>query len=58
MPADNAGLAEGLLGYVIAAYALVFGALAAYGLWIQAQRRALARRAAERDAAGGAGPGG
>ena len=27
--------------YVIAAYAIVVGSLAGYGLWIRAQRRAL-----------------
>ncbi len=27
--------------YVIAAYAIVIGSLAGYGLWIRAQRRAL-----------------
>jgi len=32
------------VGYLIAAYALVVGSLVAYGLWIQRQRRALARR--------------
>ena len=32
------------MGYLIAAYALVVGSLLAYGLWIQAQRRALRRR--------------
>jgi hypothetical protein len=32
------------VGYAIAAYALVLGTLAAYGLWIHAQRRALRRR--------------
>ena len=29
------------MGYVIAAYSLVFGGLLAYGVWIQRQRRAL-----------------
>jgi hypothetical protein len=32
------------VGYTIAAYGLVIGALVGYGLWIQAQRRALMRR--------------
>jgi len=36
------------LGYAIAAYAVVVGSLVAYGLWIQAQRRALRRRGPER----------
>jgi len=36
------------VGYAIAAYAIVVGSLVAYGLWIQAQRRALRRRDAER----------
>jgi hypothetical protein len=35
------------MGYLIAAYVVVVGSLVAYGLWIQAQRRALERRAAE-----------
>ena len=34
--------------YVIAAYALVFGSLAAYALWVQRERRALLRRERER----------
>jgi heme exporter protein CcmD len=29
------------LGYVIAAYGVVIGALIVYGLWVRAQRRAL-----------------
>jgi hypothetical protein len=32
------------VGYAIAAYVLVIGSLVGYGLWIQAQRRALMRR--------------
>jgi hypothetical protein len=32
------------VGYLIAAYAVVVGSLLVYGLWIQAQRRALRRR--------------
>jgi hypothetical protein len=36
------------VGYAIAAYAVVVGSLVAYGLWIQAQRRALRRRDAAR----------
>ena len=38
------------MSYVIAAYALVIGSLLAYGLWVQAQRRALERDAREADA--------
>ena len=38
------------MGYVIAAFAIVIGSLTAYGLRIQAQRRALIRR--EREAHG------
>src|SRR5262249_19725981 len=38
----------GVLGYALAAYAVVLGSLVAYGLWIQAQRRALRRRDPER----------
>jgi hypothetical protein len=34
--------------YVIAAYALVLASLVAYGLWVEVQRRALAREARER----------
>lgn len=30
-----------VLAYVIAAYVIVVGSLAGYGLWIRAQRRAL-----------------
>ena len=45
------------MGYAIAAYAIVLGALLAYGLGIQVRRRALARREA-RDAGAGAAPGG
>jgi hypothetical protein len=47
------------MGYLIAAYAVVIGSLVAYGLWIQAQRRALRRRAQELpggEPEGGAGP--
>lgn len=36
------------MGYLIAAYVVVVGSLVAYGLWIQHQRRALARRAGAR----------
>jgi hypothetical protein len=36
------------VGYLIAAYVVVVGSLVAYGLWIQAQRRALRRRDAGR----------
>lgn len=43
------------MGYLIAAYVVVVGSLLAYGLWIQAQRRALRRRDPERPADGGAG---
>jgi hypothetical protein len=32
-----------LVSYVIAAYAVVIGTLAGYGLWLRAQRRALMR---------------
>lgn len=38
------------MGYAIAAYALVIASLVAYGLWIQAQRRALMREERERSA--------
>lgn len=31
------------LAYVIAAYSLVIGSIVVYGLWLQAQRRAVAR---------------
>jgi hypothetical protein len=31
--------------YMIAAYALVIGALVSYGWWVQSQRRQLARQA-------------
>jgi CcmD family protein len=31
------------VGYLIAAYGIVIGSLLAYGLWLQRQRRALAR---------------
>lgn len=52
------------MGYLIAAYGVVVGALLGYGLWLQRQRRALGRelealgrRGAERGGgpAGGAG---
>jgi hypothetical protein len=46
------------VGYLIAAYVVVVGSLLAYGLWIQAQRRALRRRddsRGTRDAAGSSG---
>jgi len=36
------------MGYLVAAYAVVVGSLVVYGLWIQAQRRALRRDAARR----------
>ena len=42
------------MAYVIAAYAIVIGSLVAYGLWVQAQRRALERDA---DRTGGREPG-
>jgi hypothetical protein len=32
------------LSYVIAAYGIVIGSLAAYGLWVQSQRRRLMTR--------------
>jgi hypothetical protein len=38
------------VGYVVACYVLVIGALVGYGLWIQAQRRVLMRRAGRGDA--------
>jgi hypothetical protein len=44
------------VGYLIAAYVVVVGSLLAYGLWIQAQRRALRRRDALRPRAGASGP--
>ena len=31
------------MGYVIAAYGVVIGALMIYGLWVRSQRRALRR---------------
>ena len=40
------------MGYLIAAYVVVVGSLLAYGLWIQAQRRALRRRDEERRTGG------
>jgi hypothetical protein len=43
------------VGYLIAAYVVVVGSLIAYGLWIQAQRRALRRRDEEHRAGGPAG---
>jgi len=39
------------LGYVIAAYGVVIGALLAYGLWVRAQRRALGREIGASDGA-------
>jgi hypothetical protein len=33
------------VGYVIAAYVIVIGALAGYGLWLQARRHELMREA-------------
>jgi hypothetical protein len=42
------------VGYLIAAYVVVVGSLLAYGLWIQAQRRALRRREAALHPRGGA----
>ena len=44
------------MGYLIAAYIVVVGSLLAYGLWIQAQRRALRRRDEGPGAGGAAGP--
>lgn len=41
------------MGYAIAAYVLVIGSLLVYGLWIQAQRRALKREEARRRGASG-----
>ena len=43
------------MGYLIAAYVVVVGSLLAYGLWIQAQRRALRRRGEARRDAGAPG---
>lgn len=43
------------MGYLIAAYVVVVGSLLAYGLWIQAQRRALRRRDEEPRTGGAAG---
>jgi hypothetical protein len=40
---------EGALGYVIAAYAIVIATLVGYGLRVQAERRALARRPPDRE---------
>ena len=34
------------MAYLIAAYGLVIGSIVAYGLWLQAQRRAVAREEA------------
>ena len=52
---------EILLGYAIAAYAIAIGSVVAYGVWVQAQRRALIRQQARDGApagpAGGAGAG-
>lgn len=42
------------MGYLIAAYVLVVGSLVVYGLWVQAQRRALRRDAARRERAASA----
>ena len=44
------------MGYLIAAYVVVIGSLLAYGLWIQAQRRALRRRDGPRPRTGASGP--
>lgn len=41
------------MGYVIAAYVVVLGALGVYGARLHARRRALERRAASRAAAEG-----
>jgi len=46
------------VGYLIAAYLVVVGSLLAYGLWIQAQRRALRRRDDGRESRDAAGPSG
>jgi hypothetical protein len=43
------------MGYAIAAYVIVVGALVAYGLRVHQQRRALMRRAAESGDASAAG---
>ncbi len=40
------------MGYLIAAYVVVVGSLLAYGLWIQAKRRALRRREGVRRGSG------
>jgi len=40
------------MGYAIAAYAVVLGALILYGLRVQAQRRALLRQQRGREARG------
>ena len=45
------------MSYVIAAYAIVIGALAGYGLWLRAQRRALMREAEARRSHGTDGAG-
>jgi hypothetical protein len=44
---SSGGAKEGVVGYLIAAYAAVLLTLAVYGIWIQAQRRTLIRRALE-----------
>ncbi len=45
------------MGYVIAAYVIVIGSLAAYGLRVQLQRRALIRQdRAARERQGAPGP--
>ncbi len=62
--ADNGGSLRGhpvregrLVSYVIAAYAVVIGTLAGYGLWLRAQRRALMREAEARRSHGAGEPG-
>lgn len=51
LAAGRAAPENGRVGYVVACYVLVIGALVGYGLWIQAQRRALMRRDGRRDTA-------
>ena len=45
------------MSYVIAAYAVVIGTLAGYGLWLRAQSRALMREAESRRSRGTDEPG-
>jgi hypothetical protein len=45
------------VSYVIAAYAVVIGTLAGYGLWLRAQRRELMREAESRRSRGTDEPG-